>query len=321
MPNDTFSHLEIQPRLTRLIELGDSEEEIRPASRIIPTVTAPFGTQTLQYPEYGRERFQEHDTRRGPGQEFGRSEFTFTTRTVQTQRHGWSIMVDWETLPSANPILQLAGKISGWPRRVVLRDLEGIKTDFLLDASNYEVGHEITIPATEEWDTAGGDPRGVVAAGYTLINNVTGVQPDRVRLFLPFESSEALRSSPEWEDFLKGGGVAAKPSLQAASDFLGIGEVWTANYRRLDNATGDLVSAFGDIGILYVLPGDLTGHDVVFGSRLPFAVDWEARPPFASQVIQMAHRTSTMWAWSQYSLVTSIVPGAAVIIRNISSLV
>lgn len=324
MPTSQFEHLQIQPALTELIRLGHAFETPSVGSRLFPPVRTPWATPVVEYIEWGLNHFELLDTKRAMSAEFVFGTFTHTTRIEKISRYGAATRRDVEELASAHKFLRLPTLALQHPKRLVDHDIETRMQEVVFDNSSFEVGHVLTIPGGDQWDLPPGNPRGDITTAYRLIHGVTQVQPENMTLWLSWEAKEAAFLSPQWNVFLAGSGITAKPGdLSDLARFLGIGKVWSAD-PQTRNATGDGLESLypGSTGVLYIEPPDgLIGLDATYGSNALWAVDWTMIGPFVSQIVDEKLRTSKVWTYSRHSLASIISPGAAVRIDDISSLV
>lgn len=322
MANPLAQSMQPNLPLSRMIQLGTAEDTPPPGAMLFPRVNMErFGEQEFRFAHLDPSlvRFEELDLRRGFAQPFQEVTLGFSFDTASHVRYGVATWWDWEEAAAAGiqlaPLQWMAKRIDD-PRRRLLRSMEGVRLDVATDPASFD--EVIDIPASEEWDLSGGDPRSVIDTAADFIS-VTGAKPADLELMLSWPAMLALRHSPDWRAFRVASGNERRPEVGDVATYLGIGSAWLTNYKRWNPTTGAMESAFADSCILRVRDQNPSDLDVKMGSRLLWAVDVGQVAPFATVALRADDRTASGVAYTDYSQPLILSPQAAVLIRNCSS--
>lgn len=316
MASSRFSDLQVDPLVTRFLQLGAATEARLPMEEIIPIATT--GAWDIKWFEWGLERFKHFDTRRGMRAPYGRSDFGHKVRTASMTRFGFAHSLDTLELQIANPNLNLRAKATGFAREIVRQDLELLKADFLLDNANYDAGHIISLGAGAGWDASTGDPRDDIRQAASLLNASIRVQRRDLTVFLSDSALEAAMNSPAWfgvADLL----TENFGDLTRLANFLGVKRIWSANPQKLSDDETKLEDMFPDFALVYVESDSsiLRTFDTRWGSDMRWAVDWSMDGGRAGVPWFDPENTTNNWPWDQTSSVQLINGGAAVRIDGI----
>lgn len=287
----------------------------------------PVGAQAFRYKVFGKERFIASDTRRGVSAPFKTAGRLFNYATGSLTRRGFAAALDRDDMANADAIQNLFGGDVGIDLRYhygriasdrVENDLETVRAALVLALS--------ATTLTTPWDDpTDGDSKASIVAAANALASANNVSPLQIGVILTRASREAALNDPALIAANRAfGTLPVQPTLERLRDYWGVGEV-----RELDfwySTTGsNMVSAYGDIAVLYVMRNNLAGVDTRENSNDGFCdFDWSANgglhlTPVYKGVETDGMATTWLFPYESWATPTLVNSGALSVIKNTKS--
>lgn len=289
------------------------------------------GTPTYKFRRYGVDSFRRFDTRRPAGAPFAVDRRSYETDTGSLERRGFAGILDRDEIAAndaANAILgaeavTLRADYAEHSRLVVENDLEYVRAELLLDPASYAAG--LDVPLATPWDAVGGDSKGDVRPLAVALAAAHGLSATDVGVVLTPQSMEAAINDPTWSTLRANAGNADTPTGEQIARYWGVGEVVEYDATMVQDDTGVPTSLYGDVAILYLIPGRSqlgTTRESSMDAFVEFS--WNpagglAREPVYKGVDVAGSATVWLFPWESWQTPTLIDPAAAAIIRNTAS--
>lgn len=228
-----------------------------------------IGTPTYKYRIYDLSHFAAYDTLRAMNSPFRHVKRAYETTTGSLHRRGFATLLDRDEIAAgeaANAILGAGGidlraDHAMLSRNIVNNDLESQRATMVLAAGSYSASApDLDVTLSTEWDDASGDARSDIQALAQTLAAYHGLSPADIGVILTDASLTAALADPTYIGKLETTGTLNAPTVGSLAAYWGVGEVVNFDaYISDDNAT--LTSLYGDVAILYPIPGRGQGLD------------------------------------------------------------
>lgn len=147
------------------------------AMRVLPVLEVAEDSGSFGLIEAG-ELLRNADTRRAPGSEYKRTQFSFGNNTYATQENGIEIPLDHRLLKMYRHWIDAAGAAVEIARDIVLRNMEKRVADMIFNATTW-TGSSLFTSVTTEWsNAASGVPLTDVKNAKIKVKTATGMWPN-----------------------------------------------------------------------------------------------------------------------------------------------
>lgn len=202
--------------------------EYKPQAYIARNVYKPVPTdkQSDLYLVYGREEFKLAKTRRAPGTEANKFDWTFSNSPFYCQGHALATPIPYENIANQDPPLDLQkDNVRKQLRVLALRHEYDCVQQLVTDMTGAQVSDQTSTP----WNDNANDPIRILKEKIDVIGRLSGVRPNALAISRPVFTELSLNSNVR-------GLITGAPQVQNAlvkpeqiAQLLEIDNVYVAN--------------------------------------------------------------------------------------------